>query len=319
MTSEQSEIETQNQIVPDHLAGQRLDLAMARMFPDYSRSRIKSWIQSGRVTVDGASLRPRDSVMAGATISLRPEPDIVVRSDPQEIQLDIRFEDDDVLIINKPVGLVVHPGAGNHRGTLMNGLLYHEPRLSELPRAGIVHRLDKDTSGLMMVAKSLPAHTSLVRQLADREIVREYLAVCTGVLTGGGKIDAPIGRHPVDRLRMHVTNSGRPAITHYRVIQRFAAHTYISVRLETGRTHQIRVHFAHRRHPLVGDLTYGGRLGMPAGASEEVREILRVFRRQALHAHMLGFMHPVSGEAIEVKAELPDDFQHLVEVLGGIS
>lgn len=319
MTSEQSEIETQNQIVPNHLAGQRLDLAMARMFPDYSRSRIKSWIQSGRVTVDGASLRPRDSVIAGATISLRPEPDIVVRSDPQEIQLDIRFEDDDVLIINKPVGLVVHPGAGNHRGTLMNGLLYHEPRLSELPRAGIVHRLDKDTSGLMMVAKSLPAHTSLVRQLADREIVREYLAVCTGVLTGGGKIDAPIGRHPVDRLRMHVTNSGRPAITHYRVIQRFAAHTYISVRLETGRTHQIRVHFAHRRHPLVGDLTYGGRLGMPAGASEEVREILRVFRRQALHAHMLDFMHPVSGEAIEVKAELPDDFQHLVEVLGGIS
>lgn len=308
--------DTLNESVPDHLAGSRLDQAMAKMFPEYSRSRIKTWILQGFATVDGRVLRPRDPVPAGASITLLPQSEVAVRSDAEPIELNLAYEDDDVLVINKPAGLVVHPGAGNHRGTLMNGLLHHEGRLAELPRAGIVHRLDKGTSGLLMVAKTLPAHTALTRQLSERSVSREYLAVCCGVLTGGGSIDAPIGRHPVDRLRMHVSESGKEAVTHYRVLRRFDAHTYIRVKLETGRTHQIRVHMAFRRHPLVGDQTYGGRLALPAGASEEVREALRSFRRQALHAEQLSFAHPASGEQVNVQADPPDDFLHLLAVLG---
>ena len=308
--------DTLSDIVPDNLTGSRLDQAMARMFPEYSRSRIKTWILQGHATVDGRVLRPKDPVSAGATIALRPQAEIAVESVPEPIDLAIAYEDDDVLVINKPAGLVVHPGAGNHRGTLMNGLLHHEKRLEELPRAGIVHRLDKETSGLLMVGKTLTSHTALTRQLADRKVSREYLAVCIGVLTGGGKIDAPIGRHPVDRLRMHVTDTGKEAVTHYRLLQRFAAHSYIRVKLETGRTHQIRVHFAHRRNPLVGDQTYGGRLALPKGASDDVIEVLRSFRRQALHAEKLAFAHPVSGEQVEVQTDPPADFQNLLAVLG---
>jgi 23S rRNA pseudouridine1911/1915/1917 synthase len=210
---------------------------------------------------------------------------------------------------------VVHPGAGNTRGTLLNGLLAHAPQLESLPRAGIVHRLDKDTSGLLLVAKSLPAHTALVRELAERTISRQYLAICNGVLTGGGRIDAAIGRHPVDRTRMAVRDNGRPAVTHYTVIERFRAHTFVNVVLETGRTHQIRVHFAYRRHPLVGDPVYGGRLALPSGASEALREALRGFRRQALHAARLELRHPVSGEALKFEAEPPADFQSLLRTL----
>jgi len=292
-----------------------LDQALARMFPQFSRSRIKSWILKGLVTVDGAVIRPKDPVSAGSAVVLEAAAEIAVKSVAEPMALDIAYEDEDVLVIAKPVGLVVHPGAGNHRGTLMNGLLHHAPKLAELPRAGIVHRLDKDTSGLLMVGKTLEAHTALTRQLARREVSRHYLAVCNGVLTGGGSIDAPIGRHPVDRLRMHVSDRGKAAITHYRVRQRFAAHTFISVRLETGRTHQIRVHFAHRRHPLIGDQTYGGRLAIPAGASTELQEMLRGFRRQALHAEKLSFSHPASGENIEVQTDMPDDFKGLLKVL----
>ena len=310
-----SETEVLSKTVPQDLAGKRLDQALAKMFPQYSRSRIKSWILQRHVTVDGEVIRPKDAVQGGALVILKPLAEVAVQSVPEPIDLEVAYEDQHLLVIVKPAGLVVHPGAGNHRGTLMNGLLFYAPELAELPRAGIVHRLDKDTSGLLLVAKTLEAHTALVRLMADRAISRHYLAVCIGVLTGGGTIDAPIGRHPVDRLRMHVVENGKPAVTHYRVLQRFAAHTYIDVRLETGRTHQIRVHFAHKRHPLLGDQTYGGRLAMPAGAGADLQQCLRKFRRQALHAEKLSFMHPVSGEAVSVQAEPPDDFKNLLDVL----
>jgi 23S rRNA pseudouridine1911/1915/1917 synthase len=223
-------------------------------------------------------------------------------------------EDESLMVINKPVGLVVHPGAGNPSGTLMNGLLNHAAELEQIPRAGIVHRLDKDTSGLLLIAKTLESHTALVRLLGDREISRNYLAVCNGVLTGGGTIDEPVGRHPVDRKRMSIRPEGKPAVTHYTVIERFAAHTYISVVLETGRTHQIRVHFAHRRHALVGDPVYGGRLALPKGASEPLIAALRGFRRQALHATRLAFEHPKTGEPLSFEVPPPNDFLTLVDV-----
>ena len=249
--------EKQITAVPEELAGLRLDQALARMFPEYSRSRLKEWLLAGAITVDGGSPRPRDPVAGGETVTLEPLAESEVRAAPEPIRLDVVYEDDDLLVVNKAAGLVVHPGAGNPGGTLMNGLLHHSPQLEEVPRAGIIHRIDKDTTGLLLVAKSLPAHTALVRQLGEREISRNYLAVCNGVLTGGGKIDQPIGRHPVDRKRMSVQQNGKPAVTHYTVLERFRAFTYISVKLETGRTHQIRVHFAWRRHALVGDPVYG--------------------------------------------------------------
>jgi len=307
--------ETLIKTVPNELAGQRLDQALARMFPAYSRSRLKGWIDDGLVTVDGRALRPRDAVVGGEEVLLRPVQEASVTSEPEQIDLDVVFEDNDVLIVDKPAGLVVHPGAGNIRGTLMNGLLHRVPALEALPRAGIVHRLDKDTSGLLLVAKNLSAHTALVRALAAREISRDYLAICTGVLTAGGTIEAPIGRHPVDRRRMTIRDDGKPAVTHYRVLERYRGHTYIAVALETGRTHQIRVHFAHRRHPLLGDPAYGGRLQLPAGASPELIEALRTFGRQALHATRLSFLHPGSGDPVDVERPPPEDFRDLLGVL----
>ena len=308
--------ETLEQSIPIELAGRRLDQALAKMFPQYSRSRLKTWILGGSVSIDGGTLRPKDIVAGGEIVIVRPVAEISVTSKPEPIDLDIAYEDTSLLVVNKPAGLVVHPGAGNIHGTLMNGLLYRCPELVELPRAGIVHRLDKDTSGLLMVAKTLSSHTALVRMLADRDISRHYEAVCIGTLTGGGKMDAPIKRHPVDRLRMAVQEDGRPSVTHYRIIRKFAAHTHVSVRLETGRTHQIRVHFAWRRHALVGDPVYGGRLAIPAGASDDVRDILRTFRRQALCATSLEFTHPESGDTIRVEAEPAADFKRLLAVLG---
>jgi len=301
--------------IPAELAGQRLDQALAKLFPEYSRSRLKAWLLDGAILVDGESPRPRDPVQGGEIVALQARPELSVTADPEPIELEIVHEDESVIVINKPAGLVVHPGAGNKRGTLMNGLLHHASQLEELPRAGIVHRLDKDTSGLLLIAKTLTAHTALVRLLADREISRFYLAVCNGVLTGGGKIDAAIGRHRVDRKRMCVRDDGRPAVTHYTVRERFAAHTYVSVRLETGRTHQIRVHFAHRRHALVGDPVYGGRLLLPKGANDNLIMTLRRFRRQALHATKLEFIHPDSGEALSFEIPPPDDFAGLLEAL----
>ena len=301
--------------VPEELAGSRLDQALAKMFPEFSRSRLKVWILAGHVSVDGRHPKPRDAVEGGEQVTVRPQAEVSVTSEPEAIDLDVAWEDDALLVIRKPAGLVVHPGAGNLRGTLMNGLLHYVPDLVNLPRAGIIHRLDKDTSGLLLVAKTLEAHTALVRALADRQISRHYLAVCTGVLTGGGTIDAPIARHPVDRLRMSVQENGKPAVTHYRLIERYRSHTFVRVQLETGRTHQIRVHFAWRRHPLVGDPVYGGRLQLPAGASGELTQALRGFRRQALHAARLSLAHPGTGETLDVECDPPDDFESLLGAL----
>ena len=285
------------------------------MFPEYSRSRLKAWLLNGAISVDGVAKRPRDAVAGGETVVLEPQAEAAVRAEPEPIDLDIVYEDDEILVVDKPAGLVVHPGAGNPAGTLMNGLLHHAPVLEEVPRAGIIHRIDKDTSGLLLVAKTLQAHTVLVRLLADRAISRQYLAICNGVLTGGGTINEPIARHPVDRKRMSVQHNGKPAVTHYTVLERFRAFTYVNVKLETGRTHQIRVHFAHRRHALVGDPVYGGRLALPSGASEELITVLRRFRRQALHAARLAFEHPATGADVELEAPPPGDFLELVDVM----
>lgn len=310
-----SENEEHNVTATSDVAGLRLDQALARLFPQYSRSRLKEWVLAGLVTVDGAQLRPRDRLAGTEAISLTPlpEPDETVK--PQAIPINVVYEDESIIVIDKPPGLVVHPGAGNPEGTLQNALLHHRPALSEVPRAGIVHRLDKDTSGIMVVAGSLESHTHLVRQIGDRSVRREYRAVCNGVMTAGGTIDAPIGRHQSDRLRMAVRQAGRPAVTHYRVVSRYRAHTDVRASLETGRTHQIRVHLAHRGYPLVGDRLYGGRSRVPPGATEELLAALRGFDRQALHARRLEFEHPGSGETVRFEAPLPHDFTTLLAAL----
>jgi len=287
------------------------------MFPDYSRSRLKAWLLDGAIKVDNESPAPKARVSGGEQVEVAIELEVSVRAAPEEIALAIVHEDADLVVVNKPAGLVVHPGAGNPSGTLLNGLLNYLPALERLPRAGIIHRLDKDTSGLLLVAKTLPAHTALVRMLAERQVSRRYLAICRGVLTGGGTIDAPIGRSAADRTRMAVRDKGRPAVTPYTVLERFRAHTRVNVELETGRTHQIRVHFAWRRYPLVGDPVYGGRLALPAGAGEALVEALRGFRRQALHATALGFRHPSTRDDVAVEVPPPADFAALLDALRG--
>jgi 23S rRNA pseudouridine1911/1915/1917 synthase len=302
--------------VPDDCAGRRLDQALAELLPDYSRSRLKAWIESGQVKVGGhESIRPRDKVIGGEQITIDAELEDVEELVAQPIELAIAHEDEHLFVIDKPVGLVVHPGSGNPSGTLLNALLHRDPSLATLPRAGLVHRLDKDTSGLLVVARTIAAHTALVRMLEAREIKREYTAICLGVMTAGGTVDAPIARHPVDRIRMAVREDGRPAITHYRVIRRFRAHTHVRLELESGRTHQIRVHMAHIRYPIVGDAMYGGRLSIPRGSSPEFAHLLRAFKRQALHAARLTFMHPVSGDVIAVDSPLPADMSQLLGAL----
>jgi 23S rRNA pseudouridine1911/1915/1917 synthase len=302
--------------IPDDLAGRRLDQALAALFPDYSRSRLKDWILAGRVQLDGACVAPRTPVLAGQRVTLRPAAETRAGDDPQAIALDVVYVDDDLVVINKPAGLVVHPGAGQPDGTLLNGLLHRWPELTALPRGGLIHRLDKDTSGLLLVARSVAAHTRLVRALELRAISREYRAVCVGRLTAGGSVDAAVGRHPVQRTRMAVTDRGRPAITHYRVLARFPAHSFLALRLETGRTHQIRVHMAHVGHPLVGDPLYAGRSRYPAGASPACRAVLDAFRRQALHASDLRLAHPVTGAGLAFHAPLPADLLGLLAALG---
>ncbi|MCW8918522.1 MAG: 23S rRNA pseudouridine(1911/1915/1917) synthase RluD [Gammaproteobacteria bacterium] len=302
------------EVAPEQ-AGQRLDQVLAELFAEYSRSRLTQWVKQGQVAVDGKQRKPRDKVMGGEQITLRVVLERDERFEPEPIDLDIVYEDEAILVINKPAGLVVHPAAGNWQGTLLNALLHHDANLAAVPRAGIVHRLDKETSGLLVVARTLEAQTSLVGQLQERSLTREYDAVINGVLTGGGKVDAPIGRHPVDRKRMAVTQSGKEAVTHYRVAERFRAHTHIKVKLETGRTHQIRVHMASLKHPLVGDPVYGGRLRIPPASGERLQQTLRRFPRQALHATRLGLEHPLSGEYMEWQTALPEDMVQLLEVL----
>jgi 23S rRNA pseudouridine1911/1915/1917 synthase len=301
--------------IPADSAGQRLDQALAQLLPDYSRSRLKGWIESGEIRVDGEIRRPRDKVFGGETVLVDALLETEVAAEAQAIPLEIVHQDKHVFVVNKPAGLVVHPGAGNPDQTLQNALLAVDPKLAELPRAGIVHRLDKETSGLLIIARTLPAHTELVRMLEERAIHREYEAICKGVMTAGGTIDAPIDRHPVDRVKMAVRQGGRDSVTHYRVIKRYRANTHVRVQLETGRTHQIRVHLTHAGYPIVGDRVYGGRLEMPKGATDELRAALREFPRQALHAAKLQLAHPVTGKPLECVAPLPDDMVQLLKVL----
>lgn len=301
--------------VPDELAGRRLDQILAELFPDFSRSRLQQWVKNGEVRVDGQQLRAKDKLSGGERIAIDALREVEVLFEAEAIPLDIVYEDEAILVLNKPAGLVVHPAAGNWQGTLLNALLHHAPQLEQVPRAGIVHRLDKETTGLLVVAKTLESQTALVAQLQERRFTREYDAIINGVLTGGGTVDAPIGRHPVDRKRMAVVRGGKEAITHYRLVQRFRAHSQIRVRLETGRTHQIRVHMSHLRYPLIGDPLYGGRLRIPPASSEAFAEVLRHFPRQALHAARLGLEHPVSGEYMEWEQPMPQDMKQLLETL----
>ena len=303
--------------VPLTAAGRRFDQALAEMFPDYSRSRLTAWIKAGAVTLDGAAAPPRQLLRGGEKVRLEAELETEVELAPEAIALDIVHEDEHVLVLNKPAGLVVHPGAGNSAGTMLNALLHHDPALAHLPRGGIVHRLDKETSGLMVVAKTLAAHTALVDMLSRHDVERQYEAVVLGTMVAGGTVDAPIGRHMGDRLRQAVRDEedGKRAVTHYRLRERFRAHSLIQCSLETGRTHQIRVHMAHIGHPLVGDPLYGGGLKLPKGASPELVAALRGFRRQALHAERLAFEHPVSHEPMSFSAERPADQQALIDAL----
>jgi 23S rRNA pseudouridine1911/1915/1917 synthase len=303
--------------VPLAAAGRRFDQALAEMFPDYSRSRLSGWIKSGAVTLDGAQAPPRQLLRGGEQVRLQVELEAEVTSEPEAIALDIVYEDEHLLVLNKPAGLVVHPGAGNPAGTLLNALLHHDARLAELPRGGIVHRLDKDTSGLMVVAKTLPTCTALVDLLSRHEVERQYEAVVLGTMVSGGTVDEPIGRHMGDRLRQAVRDEedGKRAVTHYRMRERFRAHSLLQCQLETGRTHQIRVHMAHINHPLLGDPLYGGGLKLPKGASPELIAVLRGFRRQALHAERLSFVHPINGEPVQFEVARPSDMERLISAL----
>ena len=312
-----SEDERQYQARVDlELAGSRLDQVLPQLFPEFSRTRLQQWVRAGRVSCNGEAVtRPRQKLFGGETLGLRAQLEDQVENRPQPIPLDLRYQDDAIIVVNKPAGLVVHPAAGNPDGTLQNALLHFDPGLIQLPRAGIVHRLDKETSGLLVIARTVAAHKFLVERLQAREISREYLAVVRGLPTTGGRVDAPIGRDPHHRTRMAVVAGGKPAVTHYRIEARFRAHAALQVSLESGRTHQIRVHMAHIRYPLVGDPSYGGRFAMPAGASPALQTALRGFTRQALHARRLGLVHPQSGEWVEWSAEPPEDLQGLLRAL----
>ncbi len=301
--------------LPTDLAGRRLDAALALLLPQYSRTRLQGWIEEGAVRVNGLTVRPRDPVVGGevAVVEARIVEETGVKA--EKLPIDIVHEDASVIVINKPPGLVVHPGAGNRASTLQNALLAHDPKLARVPRAGLVHRIDKDTSGLLVIARTLAAHTALVAELAAHEVRREYLAVCVGVMTGGGTVDEPIGRHRTQRTKMAVRSDGRHAVTHYRVEKKFRAHTLTRVRLETGRTHQIRVHLAHAGYPIVGDPVYGGRRKLPAGATPALVAALDAFKRQALHAEKLEFTHPKSGKRVEYTAPIPEDLAGLLGAL----
>ncbi len=301
--------------VPSQDCGRRLDQVASELFSEYSRARLQTWIKGGQLRVDGQIQVPKQKLLGGETLAidvyLEPEGDW----QPENIPLHIVYEDEHIMVLNKPDNMVVHPAAGNRSGTLLNGLLYHCPQLESVPRAGIVHRLDKDTTGLMVVAKTLQAHTDLVAQLQARTVKREYEAVVAGVMTGGGLVDQPIGRHQTQRTKMAVRPDGKEARTHYSVLQRFVGHSHVRLRLETGRTHQIRVHMAHIRFPIVGDETYAGRFRIHSGASPELRDAIQNFGRQALHARELGLIHPASGELVSWDSELPEDMRALITVL----
>ncbi len=302
--------------IPIEHSGWRLDRSLATLLPEFSRARLQDWIAKKLVTVDGSVYSQRHIVNGGESVEILPiENNLNQENKAENITLNIVHEDDHLLVLNKPAGLVVHPGAGNRSGTLLNALLYHDRQFSSLPRAGIIHRLDKDTSGLIVVARSLIAHTALTEQMQSRNIHRHYYAVVRGQMISGGTIDQAIGRHPHDRVKMAVSAKGKPAVTHYKILEKFSSHTWVEVQLETGRTHQIRVHFAALSHPLVGDATYGQRVQRVANVSSEFNDFLSDFPRQALHAHQLILQHPVTGQELECNAPLPNDMECLLKML----
>jgi 23S rRNA pseudouridine1911/1915/1917 synthase len=302
-------------VLPADAVGLRLDQALARLLPQHSRASLQLWIRAARVQVEGRVPRVSEKVRGGEHVQ------ILIPHTPagdwaaEAIPLNIVYEDDDLLVLNKPAGLVVHPGAGNPEGTMLNALLHHASALNKLARAGIVHRLDKETSGLLVVAKTETARLNLIDQLKERTLKREYLALVQGLLVAGGTVNAPIGRHAQVRTRMAVNEGGRPAVSHYRIEKKYRAHTLLRVKLESGRTHQIRVHMAHLKHPLVGDPVYGGRLHLPKGASPALISALQGFKRQALHAARLGLVHPVTGKSVEWESPMPEDMRALLKVL----
>jgi 23S rRNA pseudouridine1911/1915/1917 synthase len=302
-------------VIPNHLGGMRLDQALAKLLPDFSRTQIQAWIKNAEITLAGNSVKARTVVIGGEIFTLCATLKLQPAWEAQPIALDIIHEDEALLVINKPVGMVVHPAAGHLNNTLLNALLHHAADLQQLPRAGILHRLDKDTSGLLVIAKTPAALMHLSRQLRARAIKRIYQAIIVGVLTSGGTIDQPIGRHPIKRKRMAVIETGKPAVTHYWVVERYRAHTRIKVQLETGRTHQIRVHMASTQYPIFGDQTYGGRLQMPKGATASLRQQLRLFKHQALHASELDLIHPFTKKRLTWQAPLPEDMCNLIEIL----
>ena len=306
----------QQAVVPVESSGKRLDQVAAELFSDFSRAKLQEWMKEGSLLCNGNQGKPKNKVRVGDVLTLDAAQQELLTDVPQDLELDVVYEDEQLLLVNKPAGLVVHPAAGHADGTLLNALLFHCPSLNELPRAGIVHRIDKDTSGLLVVAKTLKAQNSLVEQLQAHTMGREYDAIALGVMTSGGTVDTQIGRHPKDRKRQAVVvTGGKDSVTHYRVVQRYRAHTHVRCNLETGRTHQIRVHMAHVRHPLVGDPVYGGRLKLPAGASEELKLMLRGFPRQALHARSLTLIHPETGKEMTWTLPLPEDFELLLTLL----
>ncbi|WP_133138663.1 23S rRNA pseudouridine(1911/1915/1917) synthase RluD [Legionella genomosp. 1] len=312
------DVDTKELMIPRELHGERIDVVLARMLPDYSRSQLSQWLKQGKITVDSRTLKPKDKVNHGSLIQLNLDQLTENKTgiaEAEDIPLDIVYEDDYLLVINKPAGLVVHPGAGNWEHTLVNALLHHLPQLSALPRAGLIHRLDKDTTGLLVIAKTLTVHTQLTRQMQEREIHRHYLTLVQGHLISGGEIATCFGRHPSNRLKMAVCAQGREAVTHYSIKKQYQYFTLLEVQLLTGRTHQIRVHMAHIKHPVFGDQLYGGRTRVPAEADESLIKLLQQFKRQALHAYTLSFEHPHSDEMVSFSAPLPEDFATLLSAL----
>ena len=304
-----------NIVIPDRLIGQRIDSALATMLPDYSRSKITAWVKKGDALLNNKTFKPKEKVLGGEVVAISIKQEKTNQWQGEDIAIDVVYEDNDIIVVNKPVGLVTHPGAGNWTGTLANALLYFDPSLAKLDRAGIVHRLDKNTSGLMVVARSELAQKNLSEQLQIHAVSREYSAIVYGHMISGGTVDAPIGRDPKDRIKQAVIETGKDAITHYRVIDRFAHHTHVKCILETGRTHQIRVHMSYIDHPLIADSMYGGKIRFPKKADEKLKQALKGFNRQALHAKKLTLSHPITGEQMSWKAPLPQDMQDLLKVL----
>ena len=302
-------------LIPDRMIGSRIDIALSEMLPNFSRSKISALIKSKHILLNEKSFKPKDKILGNEIVTFEQNQDVITKWIPEKIPLDVIFEDSQIIVINKPFGLVTHPGAGNWSGTLANALLYYDPELSKLDRAGIVHRLDKNTSGLMVIAKNPVSQKHLVAQLQSHSIQREYSAIVYGNMISGGTVNEPMGRDPKDRIKQAVRSNGKDAVTHYRVINRFVHHTHVKAILETGRTHQIRVHLSHIGYPLIGDSIYGGRLRFPKKASEELKDALKSFSRQALHSKKLSLIHPETGNSMTWKIELPDDMKVLLDTL----